>query len=1168
MLAGIVEFFTDVLSGIFNAIQNLIWNVLYLIWMLIAWIVDAIEVVFRKLAGLNVDGEDLVTRIINNSAVKTIFGNLVGFATAMMIFFTIVKIMQDHYKEKDGGNPYKIVLRTFKGMLMFAFVGVAVTVGLYATGVVFRGLDAATSGGSASIGGQIFKAMAAEANRKEKGQLTDGGIKSVTNYAYNKQWNRVAAEGGSEYGKYVLVKVNDNATNGTQAELRERYMKLCPEYQYGIVNEDGSVSPIAPYLKSLSAELSDAAVKDEMKDTFENWYGHQDGEGKQEYDNDDDISNGSFDVGAGYKNDILSAVSINITPSIDLTWSPIDIVTYKYELMQVDKEEWDINVTMLGTGVNISMSAELIKYMLTDTIPQSLEETSKQFGISMKGSAGLQDGELSAGFSLEMFNPEMFADLLASIIVNVVYTNLMQIVVEAIPEMWAVWGISGAKINLIQLFSPIILEFLETMLNESFGSVIPYAKEPDENGDLHEIYENVEVEDGVYEERKVRMVTPFRYATSNDNGHDRGVWVNVNNKAKSMPITIEKYIIDGNFEELWSQLTDNWNNFVDDLEQATEDTYDAYDAAASEIDDVNRKAKDQNGWRTYKELVNKYNSYALSQLSNLGNLLSIYDLVMVHDTGLPDATDKANKILCGDAAAGTGVPVKQYYDGSLHDLKDEIKEIFVNLVSYYNSTVSSRANKRPTNTYADAKITQSIYKPIVELKYTDKAAASDSVDAAYIYELFINNSGKNRNKIDFNLCIEPGADKTSASRCIDWAAYGPDFYTEFGNKVADLIYTSETGDSDGIQSNKATLKQTKEQVQLIKVSNDMYDVGDDCGNIGIGYLFTYDDRYTNPVILNSSKGKNADGYWGSRGVTVDTLRYYELWENHNLMPSTDNCWGEAGNSSQSTTSTLAINNSSVKTSSVQSNAALETSKLDVLNQISAMADVSEEKSELATKFSKNIIRFRKLNTAADGEPTLEEEQEADKAVLKNWVDAQSVAAAPANSEAFALADMSAAEIDTLMAAGPGKRHYLMLTREGLSTADVKGNYASFIGMFSYKNILTVNALYDVGDINYIIGYIAMISALGVYLNFAFGLIKRAVNMSVLYIMSPISIAFYPFDDGSKFNQQFVSPFYKEAISAFAVIVSLNIFIFGCVYFNVAWYPRHDLQCLGRIQNGI
>jgi ferredoxin len=47
----------------------------------------------------------------------------------MMIFFTIVKIMQDHYKEKDGGNPYKIVLRTFKGMLMFFFVGVAVGVG-------------------------------------------------------------------------------------------------------------------------------------------------------------------------------------------------------------------------------------------------------------------------------------------------------------------------------------------------------------------------------------------------------------------------------------------------------------------------------------------------------------------------------------------------------------------------------------------------------------------------------------------------------------------------------------------------------------------------------------------------------------------------------------------------------------------------------------------------------------------------------------------------------------------------------------------------------------------------------------------------------------------------------------------------------------------------------
>ena len=140
-----------------------------------------------------------------------------------------------------------------------------------------------------------------------------------------------------------------------------------------------------------------------------------------------------------------------------------------------------------------------------------------------------------------------------------------------------------------------------------------------------------------------------------------------------------------------------------------------------------------------------------------------------------------------------------------------------------------------------------------------------------------------------------------------------------------------------------------------------------------------------------------------------------------------------------------------------------------------------------------------------------------------------------------LYNLKPAEIDNLMASSASPRRYLCLTKDGKvsATDDSLGDY---VGVFSYSDTKTVKALYEFGDMNYIVGFIAIIAAAGVYLNFAFGLIQRAVNMAVLYIMSPITISFYPFDDGSRFNSQFVQPFYKEAISAFAVIISLNLFI--------------------------
>ena len=138
-----------------------------------ALLINLIEDLFRMLVGLNPvqsgiqSGADITTLIINNRGVRQIFTNLVAFATIMLIFLTIIKIIQEHYKDgKHGGNPYVIVFRMVKAMVLFMFVTAACVVGLQLSSVILRALDRATGyDPDGGIGGTIFVAMGATGNR-------------------------------------------------------------------------------------------------------------------------------------------------------------------------------------------------------------------------------------------------------------------------------------------------------------------------------------------------------------------------------------------------------------------------------------------------------------------------------------------------------------------------------------------------------------------------------------------------------------------------------------------------------------------------------------------------------------------------------------------------------------------------------------------------------------------------------------------------------------------------------------------------------------------------------------------------------------------------------------------------------------------------------------------
>ena len=101
--------------------------------------------------------------------------------------------------------------------------------------------------------------------------------------------------------------------------------------------------------------------------------------------------------------------------------------------------------------------------------------------------------------------------------------------------------------------------------------------------------------------------------------------------------------------------------------------------------------------------------------------------------------------------------------------------------------------------------------------------------------------------------------------------------------------------------------------------------------------------------------------------------------------------------------------------------------------------------------------------------------------------------------------------------------------------------AQHIGPLNFRSNRVIRQLYLVGEINLIIGLLGIFITIGVFLNFAFGLVQRAVELSVLYMVSPLTVAFYPFDDGQSFSNGFVRPFYKKAIAIYSIVMAVNLF---------------------------
>mgnify|MGYP006994343349 CR=1 FL=1 len=111
-----------------------------------------------------------------------------------------------------------------------------------------------------------------------------------------------------------------------------------------------------------------------------------------------------------------------------------------------------------------------------------------------------------------------------------------------------------------------------------------------------------------------------------------------------------------------------------------------------------------------------------------------------------------------------------------------------------------------------------------------------------------------------------------------------------------------------------------------------------------------------------------------------------------------------------------------------------------------------------------------------------------------------------------------------------------------------------ISAFSKYNVGLVWYYYDLWEFNFIIGFAFLIVSLKLFVNIILGLMKRIVEMTALFIISPPIIAVMPLDGGKSFNE-WRKNFLSKALTAYGAIIGMNLFFLILPYLNrIDFFP--------------
>ena len=175
-IAGIAETIRKWFQGFFGAVLAIIPKTFYFLCTLVFQVLDLLQLLVRKLAGLDVvyysseifagtgggtsepQSGDIVLEFIEtifmkpNSILSNIFWALIVLALILLIISTFVAVLRSEYSATDSKSASKgrIIGRAFKAIASFAIVPIVCFFGIFMANVILQALDTISAGSSSS----------------------------------------------------------------------------------------------------------------------------------------------------------------------------------------------------------------------------------------------------------------------------------------------------------------------------------------------------------------------------------------------------------------------------------------------------------------------------------------------------------------------------------------------------------------------------------------------------------------------------------------------------------------------------------------------------------------------------------------------------------------------------------------------------------------------------------------------------------------------------------------------------------------------------------------------------------------------------------------------------------------------------------------------------------
>lgn len=204
----------------------------YTVGTMLFWVIDLLQSIFRKLAGLEdtwIDGQegsgDVLINVLKSQVVVDTLISVTVFAVALVIIATIVQMVRTEYTTEGSKNSKEgIIGKALKSLVMFILIPVVCLFGIRTSNYLLKAVDSATSGGgSSSISGSIFLASATNANRisnedaEDDFNISNINITSLLSAMIGGSLSHAVFDGNS--GDYYVAKYKDTfKSNATSPE--------------------------------------------------------------------------------------------------------------------------------------------------------------------------------------------------------------------------------------------------------------------------------------------------------------------------------------------------------------------------------------------------------------------------------------------------------------------------------------------------------------------------------------------------------------------------------------------------------------------------------------------------------------------------------------------------------------------------------------------------------------------------------------------------------------------------------------------------------------------------------------------------------------------------------------------------------------------------------------